>query len=147
MKVPAPRVQSGGVNQISVTTYNGQNGFITNINAGFFGGSAPTLFAYAFDVSPTASNCVDKGTFTFGKADMPNLIFNPVSNSIGVAAGTNNGTTASFGETSFTPPRPFIAGGNSGSGTKNIWLMFTTATVITPSTTTDFIVNVGAALN
>lgn len=137
----------GGFRQITVANYNGQSGFLTGVRVASVGGSTPQIFPYVFAISPTTSTCTDKTAFSLGTADIANLIVNPASNSLTLAAPSNYGTTAAMGSADFTPPKPFKAGGSIGSGLKTIWYGLVTATAITPASVSDIKVNIGAALN
>lgn len=133
----------GGFNAVTLTVNNGQSGFVTNFRVASVGGSIPAVTIYLFSANPSASTCTDKSTFTLNSADIDKIIVSPVT--VTLAAPT--GTTVTFGAADFTPPRPFIAGGSTGSGVKTIYYALVSGTTFTPASTSDIHVRVGAVLN
>lgn len=132
----------GGFNSVSVTTYTGQSGFLTNIRLASIAGSAYNVVVYVFDSQPTTSICTDKGTFSLSSADVDKLIGAPTSVTLANPASAFTPTVASI---DFTPPRPFRAGGSSSSGVQAIWYGLQLASAITPTTTTDLHTRFGVA--
>lgn len=133
----------GGFNAVTVANTNGQTGFITNFRAVSLTGLTPTFTVFLFDSQPTTSTCTDKSTFNLSAADIDKLIAAPAA--ITLAAPTNV-TTPSTASLDFTPPRPFVAGGSTSSGVKTIYYGIVT-TAITPASTSEFHLRIGAALN
>lgn len=133
----------GGFNAVTVAVNNGQSGFITNFRVGSVGGATPTVTVYLFSANPSASTCTDKSTFTLNSADVDKLIALPTAATL--AAPT--GTTVTFGGVDYSPPKPFIAGGSTGSGVATIYYALVSGSTFTPATTTDIHTSTGVLLN
>ena len=135
----------GGFRSVTVTANNGQSGFITNFRVESIGGATPSVTVYLFDSNPSSSTCTDKSTFTLNSADVDKLLNNPATGAITLAAPI--GTTTTFANVDFNPPRPFIAGGSAASGVKTIYYALVSGSAFTPGTATDIHTRIGASLN
>lgn len=133
----------GGFIPVTIANYNGESGFLISVRVSSVGGATPTLTAYVFDANPSASTCTDRSTFTLNSADIDKLVATPTS--LTLAAPT--GTTVTVGDLSFSPPRPFKAGGSAASGVKTIYVGLVSGSSFTPAATSDIHMRVTAALN
>lgn len=133
----------GGFRPVTVTLNNGQPGLVVNFRISSISGQIPAITIYLFDANPAGSTCTDKSTFTLAAADVDKLLAAP--SAITLAAPT--GTTVTMAENAFTPPRPFISGGSTGSGVKTIYYGLVSGSVFTPGSTTDIHTRVGIELN
>jgi hypothetical protein len=132
----------GGFNAITVAGNNAQSGLVTNFRVSSVTGVTASVTVYLFEANPSSSTCTDHSTFTLNSADVDKLIMNPVNLSL-VAP---DGATPSMAEASFTPPRPFLAGG-SGSSVKTIYYGMVATSTFTPGSTTDIHTRTGVVLN
>lgn len=132
----------GGFNAVTISRANGSNGLIQNVILMSKTGLTPTLTVFLFNANPSSSTCTDKSTFTLNVADLPKLIAAPFA----LTLSAPNGATPSMAELA-NMARPFIAGGSSGSGVQTIYFGMTVTAAVTPASTSEFIVNIGADLN
>lgn len=132
----------GGFNAVTIARISGGNGLIQNVILMSKTGLTPTLTVFLFNANPSSSTCADKSTFTLNAADLPKLITAPFALSL-VAP---NGATPSMAEFA-NMARPFVAGGSSGSGVQTVYFGMTVAAAVTPASTSEFVVNIGADLN
>lgn len=131
----------GGLNAVTLASFNGGSGFIQDVMVASKGGSVPILTVYLFGANPTGSTFTDKGTFSIAAADVAKLIAAPFA--LGLAAPT--GTTVTFGQ-QLNMGLPFIAGGSSASGVETIYYALCSGSTFTPATTTDIVVFIGASV-
>lgn len=133
----------GGFRSVTVTVNNGQSGLVSSFRVVSAGGSTPTVWVYLFGSNPSSSTCTDKGTFTLATADIDKMIASPTATTLTVPIGA----TAAVGSVDYTPPRSFVAGGSTGSGVQTIYYALVSASVFTPSSTSDIHTRVGVVLN
>lgn len=132
----------GGFNAVSVASYNGQSGFVTNVRLASIAGTLYQIILYMFDSNPTTSTCTDKGVFTLSANDVDKLIAQPTAVTLASPSGSITPTTAAY---DFLPPRPFIAGGAAASGVQTIYYGLIASAAITPTTTSDLHLRFGVA--
>lgn len=132
----------GGFNAVTISRINGGNGLLQNVIVMSKTGLTPTLTVFLFNANPSSSTCTDKSTFTLNAVDLPKLIMAPFALSL-VAP---NGATPSMAELA-NMARPFVAGGSSGSGVQTVYFGMTVTAAVTPASTSEFVVNIGADLN
>lgn len=104
------------------------------------GGLTATLICFVFDQNPSSSTFTDNGTFTLAATDLPKLVLAPFSLTL---AAPSEGTTASFAENSDLS-REF---GNGLTGNGYMWVALCAGGSMTPGSTTDLKVIIGATLD
>lgn len=132
----------GGFNSITVAGNNAQSGLLTNFQIFSKTGVLAVATVYLFEANPSSSTCTDHSTFTLNSADLGKLIGNPVSLALAAPAGA----TPTMAEATFTPPRPFLAGGASSS-VKTIYYALVAGGAFTPGSTTEFVTKTGVVMN
>lgn len=132
----------GGFVAVPLAFTNGQAGFITDFTVKSAGGSTTGLTVYLFEANPTNSTCTDKSTFTLAAADLDKLIGAPFV----LTPATSGGATATSASLT-NMLRPFVAGGVPYSGVITIYYALVANGSVTPATTTDVHVKIGASLD
>jgi hypothetical protein len=132
----------GTATAIAVTGDNGQSGLLTNLRVVSVTGLAAPVVVYVFQSSPTGTY-TDHAACSVTATDTDREIAAPAAITLAAPVGS----VLSDAEITYTPPRPFLAGGSSGSGVKTIWVLLVAGGSIVEPSTTDTHVNVGVFQN
>jgi hypothetical protein len=119
---------------ITVVGNNAESGWLTSLRISSIGGVLWPLQVYVFGTAPAGTYTDDAACLlSTANSDQDKLIAAPQAVTL-ASPGSTGGSTASFGEVTFSPPRAFV----TGSGVKTIYvLLVTTGTTTSGSSTTD----------
>jgi hypothetical protein len=124
----------GTYTAITVVGNNAESGWLTSLRISSIGGVLWPFNVYVFGTTPAGTYTNNAAcSISTANSDQDKLIAAPQAVTL-ASPGSTGGSTASYGEVTFSPPRSFV----TGSGVKTIYvLLVTTGAITSGSSTTD----------